>query len=100
MYVVQEDTVLSENAETGVLANDSGATPLKAFLQTGPNHGELVLDQDGSFVYTPNPNYSGPDAFTYSRRTLTTSSRMSWRRSSYRSSRSTTHRLRWAQQYE
>ncbi|HEX2699894.1 MAG TPA: Ig-like domain-containing protein, partial [Acidimicrobiales bacterium] len=30
-----------------------------------PAHGTLRLGADGSFTYTPEPGYSGPDAFTY-----------------------------------
>ena len=48
----------------GVLANDKG-TGLNAALATAPTHGSVVLNPGGSFTYTPNPNYSGPDSFTY-----------------------------------
>jgi hypothetical protein len=32
---------------------------------TGPSNGILNLNADGSFTYTPNPGFSGADAFTY-----------------------------------
>src|SRR5207249_1830661 len=50
-----------------VLANDSDANqdPLTASLVTGPAHGTLALNPDGTFSYTPNANFSGQDAFTY-----------------------------------
>jgi hypothetical protein len=32
---------------------------------TGPANGALSLNADGSFVYTPNANFNGVDAFTY-----------------------------------
>jgi len=34
-------------------------------LYEGPAHGTLVLNQDGSFVYTPDAGYFGEDSFTY-----------------------------------
>ena len=32
---------------------------------SGPTHGTLVLNADGTFAYTPNANYNGTDSFTY-----------------------------------
>ena len=34
-------------------------------LASGPAHGSLVLNADGSFTYAPVAGYSGSDAFTY-----------------------------------
>ena len=50
-----------------MLANDTDPTaqPLTAVLVTGPSHGTLTLDGNGSFVYTPHAEYSGTDAFSY-----------------------------------
>jgi hypothetical protein len=66
LYVVEEDKVLTVDAQNGLLA---GATDLKAILvtgpDTGPRHGTLVLDENGSFVYTPDADYFGGDEFTY-----------------------------------
>uniref|UniRef100_UPI003BF851D9 tandem-95 repeat protein n=1 Tax=Rubrolithibacter danxiaensis TaxID=3390805 RepID=UPI003BF851D9 len=31
----------------------------------GPSHGTLVINADGSYVYTPYANYNGTDQFTY-----------------------------------
>ncbi|MET0238817.1 MAG: Ig-like domain-containing protein [Sphingobium sp.] len=67
-YGLAEDAVLSVPANSGVLANDSDANPqdvLTALLVTGPQHGTLTLNPDGSFVYRPHDNYNGPDSFTY-----------------------------------
>ncbi|MBI3410157.1 MAG: tandem-95 repeat protein [Planctomycetes bacterium] len=57
----------SPNAPAGVLHNDSDADndPLTTILVTGPAHGSLTLNADGSFSYTPALNFSGTDSFTY-----------------------------------
>jgi large repetitive protein len=34
-------------------------------LLTGPSSGSVVLNSSGSYIYTPNNNYVGPDRFTY-----------------------------------
>ena len=34
-------------------------------LVTGPAHGTLTLNADGSFTYTPTAGYTGTDSFTY-----------------------------------
>ncbi|MBK8386163.1 MAG: cadherin-like domain-containing protein [Candidatus Accumulibacter sp.] len=31
----------------------------------GPSHGSVVVNADGSFTYTPDADYHGPDSFTY-----------------------------------
>jgi VCBS repeat-containing protein len=65
-YRTAEDTVLTV-AAPGVLANDNDvdSTTLTAAVVTGPNHGTLTLNLDGSFAYTPAANFSGSDSFTY-----------------------------------
>ena len=52
-------------AAPGVLGNDSGTSPLAAVLVSGPAHGTLALNADGSLSYTPAAGYVGPDSFTY-----------------------------------
>ena len=54
-------------AAKGVLANDTDAdgNPLTAVLVSGPSHGTLVLNANGSFTYTPAFGYRGLDSFTY-----------------------------------
>ncbi len=61
-----EDTLLNISLP-GVLANDTDqdGNLLLAQMVTGPQHGLLVLLPNGSIQYTPAPNYSGPDSFTY-----------------------------------
>jgi len=47
-----------------VLGYDADGDALTVVLETGVQHGTLVLQPDGSFTYTPDANYSGPDGFT------------------------------------
>ncbi len=51
----------------GVLANDTDieGTPLVASVLTVPQNGNLSLNDDGTFTYTPNVNYEGDDSFVY-----------------------------------
>ena len=65
-YGTAEDTVLTV-ATPGILANDSDVdlNPLTSILVTGPSHGTLTQNTDGSFTYTPAANYNGPDSYTY-----------------------------------
>ena len=67
-YSVDEDTTLTVDAATGVLANDTDVDgdTLTAALVSGPANGTLTLNADGSFSYTPNANFNGTDTFTYS----------------------------------
>ena len=56
-----------QTVRQGVLGNDtdpSGNT-MSAQLVTGPAHGMLSLNPDGTFVYSPTLGYSGTDTFTY-----------------------------------
>lgn len=65
-YTVNEDNTL-DVAAPGVLANDSDidSISLTAVWLSGPSHGSLTLNADGSFTYNPNTNYYGSDTFTY-----------------------------------
>ncbi len=62
-YTVPQGSTLTSN----VLGNDvsPNGLPITAVLATGLAHGALVLNADGSFTYTPDPVYSGLDAFSY-----------------------------------
>src|SRR5207302_1081402 len=64
--VTAEDTALTVGAP-GVLSNDTDVEgdPLTAVLVSGPTHGTLTLNANGSFIYTPSANYNGADSFTY-----------------------------------
>jgi len=62
---VDEDVVLNG---TSLLANDSDpeGTVLVATAETkNTAHGKVVINSDGTFIYTPNANYFGSDTFTY-----------------------------------
>lgn len=65
-YSVVAGTTLSA-AAPGVLANDSDpdGDPLFATLVGDVSSGVLALGSDGGFTYTPDPGYTGGDAFTY-----------------------------------
>ncbi|HZI51548.1 MAG TPA: Ig-like domain-containing protein, partial [Terriglobia bacterium] len=65
-YSTDENTPLIVPAP-GVLANDADADgdAVTAVLVTGPSHGTLVLNANGSFTYTPNSGFAGVDSFTY-----------------------------------
>lgn len=54
-------------AAPGVLGNDTDidGDALTAVLVTGPTHGALTLNANGSFTYTPAVNFNGTDSFTY-----------------------------------
>jgi VCBS repeat-containing protein len=65
-YATDEDTPLSVVAP-GVLGNDADADgdTLTAALVSGPSHGNLSLNANGSFTYTPDAEFIGSDSFTY-----------------------------------
>jgi VCBS repeat-containing protein len=66
-YATPEDTSLVVAAVDGVLTNDTDAEldPLVSVLASDVSNGVLNLSADGSFDYTPNPDFSGVDSFTY-----------------------------------
>jgi hypothetical protein len=54
-------------AAPGVLANDADpdGDALSAVLVSGPSHGTVTLNPDGSFSYIPATGFAGTDTFTY-----------------------------------
>jgi VCBS repeat-containing protein len=78
-YRVNEDGVLTVSAAFGVLKNDTDSDTPKSDLRVydmdvnapgvqpvvTTQNGTLVLNADGSFVYTPAPNFNGQDTFVY-----------------------------------
>jgi len=48
-----------------VLDNDNTLPGSKAIKGSEPSNGTVILNADGTFLYTPNPQFSGIDTFTY-----------------------------------
>jgi PKD repeat protein len=46
-------------------ANDPDGDPLTSAIATTPQNGTATVNSDGSVTYSPNPNFSGIDGFTY-----------------------------------
>lgn len=53
------------SAASSVHASDVDGDAVSYSLVTGPQHGSIAFHTDGTFTYTPNANYNGPDNFTY-----------------------------------
>ena len=49
----------------GAYASDVDSTNITTQVVTGPAHGVLVQNNDGTYSYTPDANYNGADSFTY-----------------------------------
>jgi VCBS repeat-containing protein len=74
---VANDDTASTAVDTSVLidvaANDTdadgnldpGTTNTTCATCSGPSNGSLVNNGDGTFTYTPNPSFGGPDSFIY-----------------------------------
>ena len=64
-YAVPEDAA-PYNSAFSVLANDVGTSGATVSVNTDVSYGTLVFNTaDGSFTYTPDPNFSGTDTFSY-----------------------------------
>ena len=74
-FTVAEDGQLRVSSQDSILLNDTDAeepevpTPiigsLTATRVSGPANGTLSLNSNGTFTYTPNPNFGGTDTFVY-----------------------------------
>jgi VCBS repeat-containing protein len=76
-YTTDEDTDLTVSAANGLLDNDTDVENDQLHVEdadantpginpvSGPSHGQLTLNADGSFTYMPDDNYNGSDSFTY-----------------------------------
>ena len=65
-YALRGDETLLV-AAPGLLQNDSDidGDKLMVVLVRGPEHGQLIINRDGSFRYEPDPSYVGIDSFVY-----------------------------------
>ncbi|MCA9215229.1 MAG: tandem-95 repeat protein, partial [Planctomycetales bacterium] len=66
-YGLNEDSPLLVAAVDGVLANDVDADGdvIEATLLQPPANGSVEFNSNGSFVYSPNAEFSGDDLFSY-----------------------------------
>lgn len=66
-YAVSMNATLNVPAISGVLTNDDDpdGDALIAVIDSPTASDSLTLNPDGSFVYIPSPDFSGPDSFTY-----------------------------------
>ncbi|MEJ7590002.1 MAG: Ig-like domain-containing protein [Planctomycetaceae bacterium] len=66
-YGATVEQTLNIPAVAGILANDADADldVLLAVLYSGPSHGSLILNANGSFSYTPAAGFIGVDEFRY-----------------------------------
>jgi VCBS repeat-containing protein len=67
-YTIATGSTLTVIPTQGILLNDTDADPntvLTATLNTTTQNGTLSFNSDGTFLYTPNPGFSGLDSFTY-----------------------------------
>ncbi|SBS74821.1 40-residue YVTN family beta-propeller repeat protein [uncultured Mycobacterium sp.] len=66
---VDGDTTLAVAAGDGLLsrntAHDNEGDALTAALVAGTANGQVTVNADGSYTYTPNSGYLGTDSFTY-----------------------------------
>ncbi|MGC3946702.1 MAG: tandem-95 repeat protein [Chryseolinea sp.] len=62
-YSTSSVAPLSASVRTSDVENDSRT--LSPTPAVPPAHGTVVLNANGTFTYTPNSSYTGPDSFTY-----------------------------------
>ena len=56
-------TLINQPVDGQITATDRLARPLTYSLNSSPTYGTAVVNSDGTFLYTPNNEFSGQDAF-------------------------------------
>lgn len=56
-------TIVDEAVSGRITASDPDGDSLTYTVSGGPGNGTVIVHPDGSYDYTPNPGYSGPDSF-------------------------------------
>ena len=64
-YFITENNTLTVSGASGILSNDISSNTLTTSLSDNVLYGNLTLNNDGSFSYTPLDNFIGDDRFTY-----------------------------------
>lgn len=59
----REDTPVSGTVATNDSTTSGGELAFEK--ASDPEHGTVVVNSDGTYTYTPDPDYHGPDSFTY-----------------------------------
>ncbi|HEX4405900.1 MAG TPA: Ig-like domain-containing protein [Polyangia bacterium] len=62
-FTTAEDAPVSGNLATNDMPSADGGSVWS--LVTGPAHGSVTVNADGTFSYTPTTTYNGADSFTY-----------------------------------
>ena len=76
---MEEDGIVEKSISAGLslYTNDIELDPLSFEIVTNVKHGELVLNTNGSFKYTPEKNYFGSDTFYFKAKDLNGTSNVS-----------------------
>lgn len=65
----EAETAVNTAVSGNVLSNDFSPTDdvlqINTQAKQGPDHGQLVINDDGTFIYTPDNGYIGDDYFVY-----------------------------------
>ncbi|MBS1643459.1 MAG: tandem-95 repeat protein, partial [Bacteroidetes bacterium] len=62
---VNENHPISSTVRTNDLDPNTGVLNYDTTLATGPSHGSVGMNTNGTFTYTPDSNFNGVDSFKY-----------------------------------